>query len=75
MRPEDIALHIGEHCHIGGPGDPWMTLKSEIPEYYIDPSLTVEIVKLTRGGNAFVKTNRGRFLSIPPRNLILEGKQ
>lgn len=74
MSQDEIRANVGRACTIDWRGDLYCGYSHQLPGYYGDRSKTVEIVKLTRGGLAYVKRDDGRFLTIPPRNLRLAGQ-
>lgn len=76
MTQDEIRANVGRSCTIDWRGDFYFDHSDMLPGYLGDRFKTVEIVKLTRGGLAYVKRDDGRLLTIPPGNLRLaDGNQ
>lgn len=67
MKNHDfINSNIGEQVYVTGDGD--LAMNSEFRNIIFNKT-TLTIVKLTRGGKAYLKDSYGHFYSVPPRNV------
>jgi len=72
MTPEEVKESSGLIVTLNGKGDlamlgwlrPW-----------INTDRWLKIVKLTRGGMAYLVSDNGQYVSVPPRNVDIKGVQ
>jgi hypothetical protein len=63
---EFIEKNIGAKVYITPDGD--LSMSSHL-RYLISTKAELEIVKLTKGGMAYLKDKNGNFFSVPPKNV------
>lgn len=67
MKNHDfINSNIGNQVYVTGDGD--LAMNSELRDIIFNKT-ALTIVKLTRGGKAYLQDSLGHFYSVPPRNV------
>lgn len=68
MKRQEIVDNIGQEVMVTGDGD--LAIHGELrPIIFSKEKLT--IVKLTKGGKAYLVDEKGIFYSVPPKNVVI----